>query len=91
MGADPTLTNDYARNALMNAAGAGSKHIVDYILQNDIEHRLNLFATDNKGKTALDWARSGGFHDVAASLEKAILKVIEKKRNKRYNQKHFEY
>ena len=48
-------------------------------------------ATDNKGKTALDWARSGGFHDVAASLEKAILKVIEKKRNKRYNQKHFEY
>ena len=70
----------------MKAAAGGHKSIVDLFLSwpDEIDH----FETDYKGKTSLDWARMAGHHKVAASLEKAILEVIDKKRSIRYNAQH---
>ena len=86
MGADLNLKNDDQRTAIMKAAAGGHKSIVDLFLSwpDEIDH----FETDYKGKTSLDWARMAGHHKVAASLEKAILEVIDKKRRVRYNAQH---
>ena len=53
-GANVAYVNARGINALMAAAGSGHARIVEKLLN---ETNIDVFLRDNKGNTALDWAR----------------------------------
>ena len=45
-----------------------------------IDHELDLFGKDKKGRTALDWARLGRHQMCVELLESAVVRDIERQR-----------
>jgi ankyrin repeat protein len=68
-GADPSITGMRGWTALMLAASA--RHSSPAMLMYLVDQGANVNATDDAGRTALDWALTRGETDVSALLRKA--------------------
>jgi len=69
LGADPQRPNARGLTALIKAAGSGNLECVKILINNA---KVPLFTLDQRGRTALDWARIGNKQSCAIFLEKAM-------------------
>ena len=65
---------------LMRAAAQGDMHEV---VRHIGEPELDLFVTDNQGRTALEWAVLGGFESIQGTLEDAMVEEVAKREKQR--------
>jgi len=80
LGANPSRPNARGLTPLIKAAGAGNTECCRILL----EAGVDLFSKDQKGRTALDWARIGNKQQTSIFLEKQMEDIIVAARDEEF-------